>query len=55
MATNEDLLKLKVDITEEQRQARHQQNNEIQKAINKVDDLSITTSLLSQSVQNMQD
>ena len=53
--TGEDLLQARVEIAEEQRQARHQQNNLIQNALHEVDDLRTSSLLSNQSILVMQE
>lgn len=44
---------IKLDITVEQQQIRHNQNNELQKYYNMVDDLKTDSALSKQSLTNM--
>lgn len=48
-----DLDTLELKITKEQQQIRHNQNNELQKYYNIVDDLKTDSALSKQSLTNM--
>ena len=53
--TEADLLKMKLEINDEQQKARHQQNNMIQNALNLADEVKTDTNLLTQSFNIMKD
>ena len=53
--TEADLLKMKLEINDEQQKARHQQNNIIQNALNLADEVKTDTNLLTQSFNIMKD
>lgn len=55
MVTNEDLLKLKIELTDEQRKAKHETNNTIQKYISILDDYKTNQALLQQTQTSMKE
>lgn len=55
MVTSEDLLKLKIELTDEQRKAKHETNNAIQKYISSLDEYKTNQALLQQTQTSMKE
>lgn len=55
MVTNEDLLKLKIELTEDQRKAKHETNNQVQKYIASLEEYKIDQALLQQTQTSMKE
>ena len=55
MVTNEDLLKLEMKFTDEQRKARHETNNALQKYISSLDEYKTNQALLQQTQTSMKE
>ena len=55
MVTSEDLLKLKIELTDEQRKTKHETNNAIQKYISSLDEYKTNQALLQQTQTSMKE
>lgn len=55
MVTSEDLLKLEIKLTDEQRKAKHETNNAIQKYISSLDEYKTNQALLQQTQTSMKE
>ena len=55
MVANEDLLKLEMKLTDEQRKAKHETNNALQKYISSLDEYKTNQALLQQTQTSMKE
>lgn len=55
MVTSEDLLKLKIELIDEQRKAKHETNNVVQNHIISLEDYKTTQALLQQTQTSMKE